>query len=415
MSRYNCSLALFKGVVLLLIFQLFSSSVFAHGERAQQAGIRMRTIHWMDLDIQPRKVKVGENIVVTGKFIPSEEWPYHLASIEDVAFLNIGIPGPSFLRISSEVNGVPMMRSTSFKKGELYEYKIVLKARRADRYHIHPVVNVADAGPIIGNGYWVEVEESSVPFENSITTLTGETIDTETYGLSNVINWSVFWGVIGVLWIVFWIYRMPLFIPRYRKVIELGDDANKMISPLDRKIGLLFLTTTLVVILGGYYYAEQQYPITTPLQTGRIEVPSLDRSLDKKVEVSLQKAIYRIPGRSFAVTMEVTNHSDSAISVGEFNAANIRFINHEVMGEVKPQDEHDLVAMQGLRIEGGSIGAGQTKVVTLYANDALWEIYRLTSLIYDPDSAFAGMLSFYDKLGRRYNSEIGGPMLPKFM
>lgn len=419
MKRNTRSTVFIRTILTFLALQLFSSVALAHGERAQQAGIRMRTVHWMDLDIQPRQVKIGEEVIVTGKFIPSENWPYHLESIEGTAFLNIGVPGPSFLRISSEVNGVPMQRSTSFKKGELYEYKIVLKARRSDRYHIHPIISVLGAGPIIGNGYWVTVEEAKEgdkPFENTITTLTGEVVDTETYGLQNVINWSIFWGVLGLAWILFWLARLPLFIPRYRKVIELGDNATEgMISPTDRKVGLAFLLVTLVTIFGGYYYAEQKYPITTPLQTGLVEVPPGDRSLDKKIEVVLKDAVYRIPGRSFKVSMEVTNNSSSAISLGEFNVANIRFLNKKVLPDVVPQDEHDLVATEGLRIEGGSVAAGETKVITLFADDALWETYRLTSLIYDPDSSFAGMLSFYDEQGRRFSSEIGGSMLPKFM
>lgn len=412
-SKY--STGLLRIIIAFLIFQLFSTVALAHGERAQQAGIRMKTVHWMDLDIQPRNVKVGEEVVITGKFIPSEEWPHHLDSIEGTAFLNVGVPGPSFLRISSEVNGVPMQRSTSFKKGEIYEYKTVLKARRADRYHIHPIINVLGAGPIIGKGYWVTVEEGDAPFENTITTLTGEVIDTETYGLNNVLKWHAFWIVVGVVWCVFWLARLPLFIPRYRKVKELGDQANEIITQTDRRVGLLFLVGTLVVIFGGYFYAEQQYPITTPLQTGLVDVPPGDRQLDDKIELNLESAVYRIPGRSFKIALQLTNNSDSPVSIAEFNAANIRFINHDVMGVILPQDEHDMLATEGLRIEGGSVLPGETKLITLYADDALWETYRLTSLIYDPDSSFAGMITLLDEEGRRYHAEVAGPMLPKFM
>ena len=73
-------------MVCLLGFQLYSDVVLAHGERAQQAGIRMRTMYWWDLDVSPKKVKVGELVTVTGKFMPSSFWPEHLASSEIASF-----------------------------------------------------------------------------------------------------------------------------------------------------------------------------------------------------------------------------------------------------------------------------------------------------------------------------------------
>jgi len=65
-------------------------------------------------------------------------------------------------------------------------------------------------------------------------------------------------------------------------------------------------------------------------------------------------------------------------------------------------------------VEGGSIGPGETKRIVMYADDALWETYRLTSLIYDPDSRFAAMLFFYNESNERVYYEVGGPMLPTF-
>ncbi|MBV1874559.1 MAG: methane monooxygenase/ammonia monooxygenase subunit B, partial [Gammaproteobacteria bacterium] len=58
---------------------------------------------------------------------------------------------------------------------------------------------------------------------------------------------------------------------------------------------------------------------------------------------------------------------------------------------------------------------GETATFRVSANDALWEKYRLTSLIYDPDSRFAGMLFFYDAEGNRFYHEIEGVMIPDFV
>jgi len=404
-------------VVLLCAAFLFSFTelVFAHGEKAQQAGLRMRTMNWWDLEMTPKKLDINEVLTITGKFSPSIWWPRHMKNPEDgMAFLNIGVPGPVFVRVDSRVNGVPMIRSAQFKKGETYDFEIKLKARTPGRYHVHPVISVEGTGPIIGPAYWVEVTGDPEKFENKITTLTGVVVDLETHGMKQIIFWHSFWVVVGLLWIGYWFRNFPVLMPRYREVDRLGPNkAGEIITFKDMAVAILFFGGVLLAIAGSYFYTQTQYPITTPLQTGEVEVLPLPNQGDI-VQLKLEKATYRIPGRSFEVKMEVTNNSDSPIRLGEFMTANVRFINKEVMGTVERQDELDLIALEGLQVEGGSVQPGETRLVTLRAEDALWETMRLTSLVYDPDSRFAAMLFFFDEEGNRYHLEVGGQMMPTF-
>lgn len=392
----------------------FSELVLAHGEKAQQAGLRMRTLNWWDLEIYPKKLEVNEVLTVKGKFSPSVWWPRHMANPEDgMAYLNVGVPGPVFVRIDSRVNGVPMIRSAQFKKGETYDFEIKLKARTPGRYHVHPVISVEGTGPVIGPAYWVEVTGDQANFENKITTLTGEVLDLETHGMKDIIGWHAFWIVVGLLWMAYWFRKFPVLMPRYREVARLGTKANEIISFQDMVVAILFFGGILMAIAGSYLWTQSQYPITTPLQTGEVEVEPLPRQGDV-IKLKLHKARYRIPGRSFKIEMDVTNNGDSAIRLGEFTTANVRFINKDVLGTVERQDELDLIALEGLQVEGGSVQPGETRRITVYAEDALWETMRLTSLVYDPDSRFAGMLFFFDDKGNRYHLEIGGQMMPTF-
>ncbi len=385
----------------------------AHGERAQQPGLRMRTVHWVDLDIYPLDIQVGETLTVRGKFIPSRFWPEHMSSIEDTAFLNVGVPGPAFLRIDSRVNGVPMIRSTSFEVGKLYEYEMTLRARSPGRYHVHPVISVEGAGPIIGNGLWVEVGGSQAGFQAPVTTLLGDVIDLETYGLNNVLAWSALWFILGLSWFGYWLTKCPIIIPRFRRVQELGPArADEILTPNDRRAGALFFTVTFLLITGGYFWAEERWPITTPLQTGKIDVPPRGLA-NEHIQVRVKDARYRIPGRSFRLELTVTNLGSSPVQVGEFTTATVRFLNAALI-DVAPRDSHDLVARDSLRVEGGAVPPGATRTLVLYAEDALWETQRLTTLIYDPDSRFAGLLHFLDAEGQRTLVEVGGPMIPKF-
>lgn len=400
--------------VLTAVMPFSIDLAFAHGERAQQAGLRMRTMNWFDVEISPTEVKVNDIVTIKGKFVPSVWWPEHVASIAESAFLNVGVPGPVFLRLDSRVNGVAHIRSSRYELGKTYEFEITLKARLPGRYHAHPVMSVEGAGPIIGPGTWVEVTGSHDGFENTVTTLTGETIDLESYGMTNIVWTHIFWIVVGMAWLGYWFRKTPVIMPRYNKVLELGDDnANQLITMKDMVVSFLFFVFTLVAIAGGYFWAQSQYPITTPLQTGKIDIPALPEQ-EHVLDLEVLEARYRIPGRSFRVDLEVRNVSDRVLRVGEFSTANIRFINKDVIPGVKRRDAQHLVAEEGLRVEGGAIMPGETKTITVYADDALWETYRLTSLIYDPDSRFAGMLFFFDEDGNRFHYEIGGAMLPEF-
>lgn len=405
----SCKIAL-----ILMSFFVATTDAVAHGERAQQAGLRMRAVQWFDTKIEPLNVKINEEIRITGKFVPSKFWPEHMKSPADAAFLNVGVPGPTFIRIDSRVNGVPMIRSTSFELGKTYNYEMRLKARKAGRYHVHTVLSVEGTGPVIGPGAWVEVGGNEGDFENTIKTLTGDTIDLETYGMSNIVLWSAIWFGVGLAWFIYWLLKCPIIVPRFKMVARLGDKADEMITNADKKAAAVFLGLTLFLIGFGYFWAQEKYPITTPLQTGKVHVPHRYDPGEDGVDVEVVDARYRIPGRSFELTLRVKNKTDQKVQLGNFTIANVRFINPKVL-KVKPVDSHDLVASAGLRVDDGLIDVNETKEIKVFAEDALWETYRLTSLIYDPDSRFAGMLFFFGDRGDRFHTEVGGPMLPVFM
>ncbi len=419
MKRMLCGKVGVNSLLASIVLLLLAGDALAHGERAQLASMRMRTVHWFDTQVTPLNVKVGDVVTVTGKFVTSVWWPKHMPSIEETVYLNIGVPGPTFLRLHSEVNGVPMMRSTAFPLGKVYEYTTVLRARIAGRYHVHPLLNVMDAGSLVAKGTWLEVadNESGEPFVNEVTTLPGDTIDLETYGLhgvGGVYFWHVLWIMMGVGYLVYWLAtKKELFIPRFIRIREMGDDrANELLTKRDFIASSIFFTLTLALILGGYLWAENKYPITIPLQTGLvdvepIEIPSGD------LEVVVDHATYELAGRSLTMRVNMTNHGDSPIRIGEFLTANIRFVNAEV-NEGEFYEGEEMVSMDGLTVSVDYISPGQSVDVELVASDALWEKFRMTGLIHDPDSRFAGLIFYYDDAGTRYYQEVGGSVLPEF-
>ena len=169
-------------------------SAEAHGEKSQQAFLRMRTIHWYDLRWLTDRLRVNDKMTIAGKFHVFKGWPETANNPESSpAFLNIGIPGPVFTRQESYIGGQFVPRSVNLTLGEDYSFKVVLQARRPGRWHVHTMMNVEGAGPIIGPGKWVQIEGTMADYKSEVQTLTGRTEDIERVGTAGIVGWSAFW------------------------------------------------------------------------------------------------------------------------------------------------------------------------------------------------------------------------------
>ena len=398
-------------LITITAAMFYAPTASAHGEKSQAAFMRMRTIHWFDLNWSKEEVVVNDTMTISGKFFVFSGWP-ETVDKPDISFLNIGIPGPVFIRAGSWIGGQLVPRSVQLELGETYEFKVLLKARRPGDWHVHTMMNVKGGGPIIGPGKWVTVTGSMSSFTNPITTLTGQTIDLETYNLGNTYFWHTAWYGIGLLWLAYWC-RKPLFVPRFL-AIEAGK-ADSLITGTDKKVAMGFGVGVIAIVAMSMASTNESYPITTPLQAGLLRgIKSIEMPVPT-VAVKIEDATYRVPGRAMQMTMTITNNGDSAIRLGEFNTAGVRFMDAAVA-----QDEtgypDDLLAEEGLTVSDNSpIAPGQSRTIQVTASDAAWEVYRLADLIYDPDSRFAGLLFFYDQSGNRQMVTIDAPLIPSFI
>jgi len=389
----------------------YAPSASAHGEKSQAAFMRMRTIHWYDLNWSKEKVKVNDTVEITGKFHVFEGWPETVAE-PDTSFLNVGIPGPVFIRKESYIGGQLVPRSVRLEIGKTYDFKVVLKARRPGDWHVHTMMNVEGGGPIIGPGKWITIEGSMSEFKNPVTTLTGQTVDLETYNEGNTYFWHFFWYAIGVAWMVYWV-RRPTFVPRYL-MVEAGR-ADELVSAGDKKVAMGFAAATILIVIFAMSSANSKYPITIPLQAGTMRGIQPIETPKPTIAVKVNDASYRVPGRAMRMKLTVTNHGNKAVRLGEFYTASVRFLDADVYKDTSGYPE-DLLADDGLEVSDNSpIQPGETRTVDVQASDAAWEVYRLSDIIYDPDSRFAGLLFFFDEAGGRQVVQIDAPLIPSFM
>ena len=90
-------------VLLALLAALWSASaapVWAHGERTQEPFLRMRSILFYDCQWSKDRLKVNEDMVLSGRFRVFDDWPTDVLGRPDTAYVNTGVPGPVFSKLA---------------------------------------------------------------------------------------------------------------------------------------------------------------------------------------------------------------------------------------------------------------------------------------------------------------------------
>jgi methane/ammonia monooxygenase subunit B len=411
----NSPKSLLVGLGLTVVAQLCSpNAALAHGEKALEPFVRMRTIQFYDVEWSKNNLAVNDEVVLTGKFHVAEDWPRGVAK-PDATYLNVSAPGPVMVRTERYINGQPSASSFALKLGGDYEFKIVLKARIPGRFHIHPFFNLHDAGPVMGPGEWVEISGQPAAFVNQVKTLDGALIDMESYGLANGVGWHLLWIVLGSGWLLWWV-RRPLFLPRFRMVRD--GRAAALTSTLDKRIALGILVGVPVFVLAANALADRQYPYAIPLQAALDQIDPLPPVVNRgPVSVKIQRTEFNIPGRAVTFFALIHNGSDQPVRVTEFATANVRFLAPRAEGVDKQNNDNTDagVARDGLTLDrSDAIAPGETRAVRLTAADALWQKERLDGLVRDADSRIGGLLFLVDPTGARFIASVASAVIPKF-
>ena len=402
-------------ILLLALGWLSPSPVRAHGERNQEAFLRMRTAHWYDVTWSADKVKVNDEIEIRGKLHIFSDWPKHLFEMTTV-YLNLGVNGPVFVKVATYLNDSSMMQSTNLEYGKDYDFRIIAKARTPGSHHVHPMLNVENAGPLLGPGKFIEVEGDGANFVFAAKTLDGVEIpNLETWQLGTVARVHAYWLVLAFAWLGWWFRGGPLLLRRFRMVGD-GNEAA-LSSNRDRMIAAAVVVVTLFSLAYGMISTNAKYPRTSALQGGRVRVfPNPEDP--EKVEVRHIKGVYQVPGRSLQLTLKVTNKTSKPVQLGEFTAANLRFVNRDVeaaMAGVPAGYPQDLMTRNGLVVTPNEpIAPGETRELNVDASDSAWETEHLASLMGNPDSSYGALLFFFDAKGKRTVSEVSGPAVPSF-
>jgi methane/ammonia monooxygenase subunit B len=368
-------LALIVGAPLVVAS---ASAASAHGEQAQEAFLRMRTVGWVDVTFEGGTaatgeegeeivLKQGEELVVHGFAKLLETWPATLSKGEpETGFIGMIAPGPVVIVRERTVNGVSAPHRIGVAKGQVYEFNMTVAGRRPGLWHIHPSFSVSGSGTLLGPGQWVHVVEAA-GYTNPIELVSGEVINLENYQLSFVWIWSTLTFIIGVAWMLYWtLLKRTVQNLAVTSQIPLNTDGMNvgLITKADHRNMNWFLLVTGALVVAGFIYQQVQWPDKLPQQVINFSPPDFVVPEPAPESAGIESAYDEASG-TVTLTAEVSNPGTSSMSLTQFTTSTLTFATSPV-GE------------QGtLEADTTEVAAGSSATITLTMTDPRWKDDRL--------------------------------------
>ena len=361
--------------------------VQAHGEHNLEPFVRMRGVSFFNVEFSHERLAVNETMTVTGKFRVMNSWPRMLTTPE-LAWIGVLVPGPKLAVRERWVNDRFIQNAFNIELGESYDFKMILQAREPGRYHVHPLVNLSGTGGLVGPAKWVTVVPGDGPPSYTVQIpATGETIDLEHYGFGRVVGWHIAFGILGLAWLGYWA-RRPLLV-RYALLVHGVDE--EQITSADRRTSLVFGVVLVVLVVGGLLVTNSGRPPIIPHQAARMwDLSGLP--VPRAVQTEVKELRYNTTERALSMQVEATNTSDQAVVLRKFTTSYLSFINPATQ-DLYPDAQSEIPVM---RVEpDGLLQPGETKMLTLTMQDAVWETDRFIEFD-QPQITAAGVLVFTD-------------------
>jgi len=407
------------GVLLASSALIFvgAGPAFAHGEEAQEAWLRMNSVAFFNVqfsggtpqtngDIQ---ITQGQDFKITGSAKVLETWPKTLADPE-TAFINVVSPGPVVLMKNRVINGQEAPDSIYIQKGSIYNFEETLTARIPGRYHIHPTFAVHGAGTLIGPGQWFDVKASSTGFTNPQTLYNGTTVNLENYKVWWVFGWTLGGFIIGMVWLLWWIWPKPtvsrLAITSQLSVNDDGGDAIGLVTKRDKRAMDIIVLVTVLYVAVGLLWQSNAFPTKIPLQVQRFTVQGAPQPVPFAT-ANATAIVLDNQNNSYSMKVSVTNTSTGDVTVKALHIANVTLAANA--GDVSVSPTADVPPNTAAVSPSTTVPAGQTVDLTIRM-----PLAQLTSLRLVPtnnaNANVAGLLELANSNGESEYQTVSGTM-----
>jgi methane/ammonia monooxygenase subunit B len=380
----------------------------AHGERAQEAFLRMRTVAWIDTTFSRTTVKQGETFTITGTAKILDAWPTRLAAGNpNTGFMGIIAPGPVVLLKERTINGVSVPTRIDIRRGGIYEFSMTVAGRRPGKWHVHPSFSVKGAGTLLGPGAWITVEENPDGFTNDVQLVGGGTVNLENYQLTPVWIWLILTFLIGLAWMIYWtVPKRTVTNLAVTSQIPLNTDGMEygLITKKDHRNMNLFVIGTVLLLAVGWIWQSAAFPDKLPQQIIQFAPPEpAIASAPVLAEAGVGTARFDSASDTMTIETEITNLSQEPINLTQFTTTTLRWTTGSAAGPGTVQVAPDST------IEPGS---APTRV-TLTIKDPAWEAEHLVP-IGESQLLISGVMVFETADGQENYTELEANLQPRF-
>ena len=400
----------------------FASPASAHGEKSQEAFLRMRTIAWTDVTFTggtlkdgEMYIKQGETMVLKGTARLMDTWPDTLAAgAPEIGYINIATQGPCVEMLERTINGVSAPGRIEIARGNYYQFEMKLMGRRPGRWHVHPSFAVKGAGTLLGPGQWVHVERTKEGFSSPVTLYNGKKINMENYGLNMLWLFQVIGFLIGLVWMVWWTvpkFHRTVTNPAVTLQIPLNDDgvAVGLNSKKDHRVVNMITLATAIFLLAGWVWQAAAFPVKIPQQVVQFAPPKTAADAAPALaEVDAKSAAYDRDSRKMTIELTAKNINDSAIDLQEFTTSTLTFSPAGSSANAPGKYLHQMQVSPS-----GTIQPGQTATMTLTIDGNPFVDEHLVPTN-ESQLTVAGLLAFKDSSGKRSFNEFEEPLRPNY-
>jgi methane/ammonia monooxygenase subunit B len=405
--RYVLSALLASALVVTL-----APAAQAHGERAQEAFLRMRTVSWVDVHFSSDHVRQGETFTITGTAKILDAWPTNLAKGNpNTAFLGVIAPGPTVVLKERTINGVSVPTRIDAQKGDIYEFSMTIAGRRVGRWHIHPALAVKGAGTLLGPGQWITVEKNPAGFRNDVTLVkaggaTGSTINLENYQLSFTWIWLIITFLIGMGWMIYWtVPKRTVTNLAVTSQIPLNTDGMDygLITKRDHRNCNWFALGTALLLVVGWIWQSFAFPTKMPQQIFQFAPPAPAVAANSPLGVAgLGEARYDTGSKTVTMDVDITNNGTTPMDLKEFTTSTLTFAPGLTPGE----NAGSLTATPS-----GSVAPGQTTKLSIAMQGSAWEDEKLIP-VNESSQMITGILLFQTGDGKKVLTEVEANLQP---
>jgi methane/ammonia monooxygenase subunit B len=403
--RYLLS-ALLAGALVVTL----APAAQAHGERAQEAFLRMRTVSWVDVNFSSDRVRQGETFTITGTAKILDAWPTNLAKGNpNTAFLGLIAPGPVVMLKERTINGVSVPTRIDAKKGDIYEFSMTVAGRRVGKWHVHPALSVKGAGTLLGPGQFINVEENPDGFRNDVQLVEaggtpGGTINLENYQLTFTWIWLVITFLIGLAWMIYWtVPKRTVTNLAVTSQIPLNTDGMDygLITKKDHRNMNWFAIGTALLLVVGWIWQANAFPTKMPQQIFQFAPPAPPVAANTALATTgLASARYDTASKTLTMDVDITNNGTTPIELQQFTTSTLTFATDA------PSGQGSLVATPA-----ASVAPGATTKLSLAMQGPGWEDEKLIP-VNESSQMITGILVFQTGDGKEVFTEVEANLQP---